>query len=239
MLDPLSQDLHSLAERFASVEGRVSVLETGSERLANVIGSAIESVNAEVRKSIVEADENARRYADGAKAVAEEGLQRVSALEASANSDIAALRQRESEIEERHRSEVGRVEQKLDAAASMAKGSMERVAALEGRLSSLEGRVDSMGREVASLVSQADQKVEALGGALRSEAQAISEEARRSEEALRSQIGTQAGKIASFEERLGLLDAGVGGTVKKMEEQITEVRAELKDALRFVLRTSA
>ena len=235
----MSRELHSLAERFASVEGRVSVLETGSERLANVIGSAVDSADSEVRKSIMEADENAKRYADGAKAVAEEGLQKVSALEAYTDSGLAALRQKESEIEERHRSEVGGVEQKLDAAASMAKGSMERVAALEGRLSSLEGKVDSMSSEVASLASQADQKVEALGNALRSEAQATSEDARGSGEALKSQIGAQAGKIASIEERLGLLDSGGGGTVKKMEEQITEGRAELKDALRFVLRTSA
>ena len=67
---------------------------------------------------------------------------------------------------------------------------------------------------------------------------AISKELRSVEQTMKTDLGNDAQRLATLGQRVEAIGAAVEDRMGKVEGQAAEVREELKDALRSVLRSS-
>ena len=163
---------------------------------------------------------------------------RVTALEGSLPQGLNAIQEKLSAAEAKSGSDLERIGQRVDALFNSSETAGQRLAGLEGGVGALNGRADSTSAELASSTRKAKVRLVGLVEILKTQVDAITRDLRSVEKTMKADLGNDAERLDSLGKRIETIDAGVKERVEKVQSELVDLRAELRDALRSVLRAS-
>ena len=134
--------------------------------------------------------------------------------------------------EGRSGSDLERVESRLGSLSTRSDAADAKQAGLEDALVSLR----ESGQSSAAELAKATQRLDGLEVAFRAEVGKVSNDLLSFEQTMKADWGNDTQKLASMGDRVQAMEASVKEKLAEFEIQVTELREELKDALRSVLR---
>ena len=248
-LTELGVDLDSLNAKVSAIEAQVSgvngALDAAVERARAELADATARLDgkmtdqsSEMRARSEGSDQKLASFDQSFSRQVAELQERAASLERSLPQGIAALEEKISASDARGRADLEKVDQRVGSLSDGLGGAGQKLAGLEAALSALNGKVDGVMADLSSSLARATERLDAVEAKHRAQMEELSHDLRSVEKTMKADLGNDADRLNSLGKKVDEIDASVKARTEKVQSELTDLRGELRDALRSVLRAS-